>query len=132
MDRRSLGTYRPGISSPGEGSRWARTGHAPGCTASVHGSSAIPHLHRGWTELFRVCGTPNEDVWPGVTSLQDWNESFPVWPALDILKLPGLANFDDAGVDLIDQLLPLDPKKRMSAGECLKHEYFSDMGMMNI
>ena len=46
----------------------------------------------------RILGTPNEEVWPGVTSLQDWNEDFPFWPALHIAKFtPGLS---EAGIDL--------------------------------
>jgi hypothetical protein len=28
----------------------------------------------------RILGTPNEEVWPGVTSLQDWNKKFPSGP----------------------------------------------------
>lgn len=45
-------------------------------------------------------GTPNEEVWPGVTCLQDWNENFPVWPSLQISRFtPGLC---DAGVDLVE------------------------------
>jgi serine/threonine protein kinase len=92
------------------------------------GDSEVDELFK----IFRVCGTPNETLWPGVTALQDWNESFPVWPTLDITKLPALSNFERAGIDLIDQTLPLDPKKRLSAGEALTHEYFADMGAMDI
>ena len=48
----------------------------------------------------RILGTPNEKVWPGVTSLQDWNENFPLWPALHIAKFtPGL---NEAGIDLLE------------------------------
>lgn len=25
-------------------------------------------------------GTPNEDIWPGVTELKDYKASFPNWP----------------------------------------------------
>lgn len=48
----------------------------------------------------RILGTPNEVVWPGVTSLQDWNEDFPVWPSLHIAKFtPGL---NESGIDLLE------------------------------
>jgi cyclin-dependent kinase 1 len=48
----------------------------------------------------RILGTPNEDTWPGVTSLQDWNEDFPVWPSLNLAKiLPGI---DENGIDLLE------------------------------
>jgi hypothetical protein len=50
--------------------------------------------------ICRILGTPNEDVWPGVTSLQDWNEDFPIWPSLNIARfVPGL---HEAGIDLLE------------------------------
>jgi serine/threonine protein kinase len=39
------------------------------------GDSEIDELYR----IFRVLGTPNEQVWPGVSRLPDWKPSFPVW-----------------------------------------------------
>ena len=29
---------------------------------------------------FQLLGTPNETIWPGVSTLKDWHE-FPQWPA---------------------------------------------------
>lgn len=85
------------------------------------GDSEVDELFK----IFRILGTPNEETWPGVTSLQDWNESFPVWPSLQVSRfVPGLG---DAGVDLIEQLMGLDPRRRLSALEALKHPYFADM-----
>jgi len=34
--------------------------------------------------IFRILGTPNETIWPGVTKLRDYKSSFPNWPANDI------------------------------------------------
>ncbi len=49
---------------------------------------------------YRILGTPNEETWPGVTSLQDWNEEFPIWPSLNLSKFcPGL---DEQGLDLLE------------------------------
>jgi cyclin-dependent kinase 2 len=48
----------------------------------------------------RVLGTPSEQSWPGVTSLQDWNSSFPVWPALNINKF--VPDFSPEGIDMIE------------------------------
>eukprot|EP01034_Spumella_vulgaris_P029343 gene29343-36378_t len=60
------------------------------------GDSEVDELFK----IFRILGTPNEDVWPGVTSLQDWNEDFPIWPSLNIARfVPGL---QDAGIDLLE------------------------------
>ncbi|KAG5540550.1 hypothetical protein RHGRI_020683 [Rhododendron griersonianum] len=41
------------------------------------GDSEIDELFK----IFRVLGTPNEDTWPGVTSLPDFKSAFPKWPS---------------------------------------------------
>mmetsp|Transcript_1925 Transcript_1925/g.3051 ORF Transcript_1925/g.3051 Transcript_1925/m.3051 type:complete len:294 (+) Transcript_1925:61-942(+) len=85
------------------------------------GDSEIDELYK----IFRMLGTPNEQSWPGVTSLQDWNESFPVWPALNINKfVPG---FSYEGIDMIERLLAMDPRHRLSAHDALKHPYLDGM-----
>ena len=85
------------------------------------GDSEVDELFK----IFRILGTPNEEVWPGVSSLQDWNEDFPVWPSLQISRFT--SNLCDAGVDLVEQLLHLDPKRRISAQDALTHPYFAGM-----
>lgn len=71
----------------------------------------------------RILGTPSEDSWPGVTSLQDWNQDFPVWPALQLQRF--VPNLSMAGVDLLEQLIALDPRRRISAQEALDHPFLS-------
>jgi hypothetical protein len=45
-------------------------------------------------------GTPNEDTWPGVTALQDWNDEFPFWPPMSLTRYcPGLC---EEGLDLLE------------------------------
>jgi serine/threonine protein kinase len=84
------------------------------------GDSEIDEIFR----IFRVMGTPTEDTWPGVTSLQDWNEEFPVWPAVPLSKFtPGL---DEDGVDLLEQLLAIDPRRRINAKDALRHPYLAE------
>lgn len=86
------------------------------------GDSEVDELFK----IFRLLGTPNEEVWPGVTSLQDWNKDFPVWPPLAVSRfLPGLS---DAGVDLVEQLMALDPRKRISAKDALLHPFLDGKG----
>jgi hypothetical protein len=45
-------------------------------------------------------GTPDEDVWPGVTCLQDWNDKFPVWSPLQLSSY--VPSLDADGLDLLE------------------------------
>lgn len=84
------------------------------------GDSEIDEIFR----IFRVLGTPNEETWPGVSSLQDWNSSFPVWPSLQLSRL--VPKLTEEGVDLMEQLMAIDPRRRLSAVEAMKHPFFKD------
>ncbi|THU71738.1 hypothetical protein C4D60_Mb04t04650 [Musa balbisiana] len=59
------------------------------------GDSEIDQLFK----IFRVLGTPNEETWPGVTSLPDFKSSFPRWPSKDLASI--VPNLEPAGVDLL-------------------------------
>ena len=85
------------------------------------GDSEIDQLFK----IFRQLGTPNETMWPGVTQLQDWNPSFPQWPALDVKRMA--TSLDTDGVDLLKKLLYYTPKERISAKDSLNHPYFDDL-----
>lgn len=88
------------------------------------GDSEVDELFR----IFRLLGTPSEQTWPGVTCLQDWNEDFPKWSALQLnSSVPGLNNLGDAGMELLEMLLQLDPKKRPSATEALRSRYLVEL-----
>ncbi|KAH6558927.1 hypothetical protein KP509_1Z037600 [Ceratopteris richardii] len=88
------------------------------------GDSEIDELFK----IFRVLGTPNEEVWPGVTALPDFKSAFPKWPAKDLATVvPGL---DAAGIDLLGKMLCLDPSQRITARSALGHEYFKDLGLV--
>ncbi|KAJ8450284.1 hypothetical protein Cgig2_004741 [Carnegiea gigantea] len=73
-------------------------------------------------------GTPNEDTWPGVTSLPDFKSSFPRWSPKDLSTI--VPNLDPAGIDLLSKMLCLDPSKRITARGALEHEYFKDIGFV--
>ncbi|ETE74119.1 Cyclin-dependent kinase 2, partial [Ophiophagus hannah] len=47
------------------------------------GDSEIDQLFR----IFRTLGTPDETVWPGVTSMPDYKSSFPKWARQDFSKV---------------------------------------------
>ncbi|KAL2525575.1 Cyclin-dependent kinase A-1 [Abeliophyllum distichum] len=86
------------------------------------GDSEIDELFK----IFRVMGTPNEDTWPGVSSLPDFKSAFPKWPRKDLATV--VPNLDAAGLDLLVKMLSLDPSRRITARSALEHEYFKDIG----
>ncbi|CAL5443990.1 unnamed protein product [Camellia sinensis] len=86
------------------------------------GDSEIDELFK----IFRILGTPNEDTWPGVTSLADFKSAFPKWPSKDLAIV--VPNLDSAGIDLLSKMLCLDPSRRITARSALEHEYFKDIG----
>ena len=83
------------------------------------GDSEIDQIHK----IFKLLGTPDDRVMPGVTELPYWRNNYPDWPGHDIsLRLP---NLDKDGVDLVEQLLIYDPLNRMSAANALRHPYLN-------
>lgn len=59
------------------------------------GDSEIDQLFR----IFRTLGTPDETVWPGVTSMPDYKPSFPKWAKQDLNKVVPL--LDEDGRELL-------------------------------
>eukprot|EP00512_Aurantiochytrium_limacinum_P001057 CAMPEP_0171490534 /NCGR_PEP_ID=MMETSP0958-20121227/3353_1 /TAXON_ID=87120 /ORGANISM="Aurantiochytrium limacinum, Strain ATCCMYA-1381" /LENGTH=384 /DNA_ID=CAMNT_0012023843 /DNA_START=749 /DNA_END=1900 /DNA_ORIENTATION=- len=83
------------------------------------GDSEIDELFR----IFRTLGTPDDSVWPGVTSLPDYQPIFPKWRARDIAKWAhGVV--DPLGRNLLQRMLQYDPSRRITAKEALEHPYF--------
>uniref|UniRef100_A0A060T6N5 Cyclin-dependent kinase 1 n=1 Tax=Blastobotrys adeninivorans TaxID=409370 RepID=A0A060T6N5_BLAAD len=82
------------------------------------GDSEIDEIFK----IFRLLGTPTEDVWPGVTSLPNFKTTFPKWHRRDLAEyVPAL---DSLGIDLLEQLLAYDPAARISAKRAIEHPYF--------
>ncbi|KAF8031510.1 hypothetical protein BT93_D0662 [Corymbia citriodora subsp. variegata] len=88
------------------------------------GDSEIDELFK----IFRIMGTPNEDSWPGVTSLPDFKSTFPKWAPQELETV--MLNLDPAGVDLLSKMLCMDPRRRITAKVALEHEYFKDVGVI--
>lgn len=81
------------------------------------GDSEIDELYR----IFRVCGTPTETIWPGVSKLPDWKPTFPKWAPKDMAEIvPGL---EPAGVDLLQRMLTYEPNARISGKDALSHPF---------
>lgn len=89
------------------------------------GDSEIDEIFK----IFRVLGTPDENEWPGVTSLPDFKASFPKWKRnqeQDIVTGDGARVLGDEGLDLLEMLLVYDPAGRISAKQAVQHPYFID------
>ncbi|TGO49751.1 hypothetical protein BCON_0201g00190 [Botryotinia convoluta] len=91
----------------------------------------IPFLG-GETEVHQVSlicqaiGTPTEDNWPGVTKLPEYTVPDPINPVVpreNYLGMFGTAGPE--GVDLLMNMLILDPSKRITARQVLEHPWWA-------
>ncbi|KAF5955861.1 hypothetical protein HYC85_008717 [Camellia sinensis] len=74
--------------------------------------------------IFRLLGTPNEQVWPGVSKLMNWHE-YPQWNPQKLSS--AVPNLDEDGQDLLLKMLQYEPSKRISAKKAMEHPYFDDL-----
>jgi len=81
------------------------------------GDSEIDQLFK----IFQIMGTPSETLWPGVSALPEYKLSFPKWLPMKLSDL--CPNFDAKGLDLLTQMIQLDPTKRISARDALLHVF---------
>ncbi|XP_017857039.1 PREDICTED: cyclin-dependent kinase 1-like [Drosophila arizonae] len=89
-------------------------------------------LFRGDSEIdqlfciFRLLGTPNEQSWPGVSTLPDYKSTFPKWKSNQLSQLMADLDIYNSAVDLLAKIIVYQPAKRLSAEQILEHEYFND------
>jgi len=81
------------------------------------GDSEIDQLYR----IFRILGTPNERVWPGVSQLPEYKSTFPAWSPQN---LASYVSHDHTILDLLSKMLVYEPSRRISAKQALQHPYF--------
>ncbi|GMM35822.1 cyclin-dependent serine/threonine-protein kinase [Saccharomycopsis crataegensis] len=84
------------------------------------GDSEIDEIFR----IFRILGTPNEEIWPDVKYLPDFKPTFPQWSKQDMNKV--VPDLEGEGIDLLESLLIYDPASRISAKRALLHPYFME------
>ncbi|KAJ3641268.1 hypothetical protein Zmor_027781 [Zophobas morio] len=81
------------------------------------GDSEIDQIFK----IFKILGTPNEEMWPGVATLPQYEVSFPQWKPSD-LKLH--VSFNDAEEEeFMKMMLVYDPFVRKSAKQLLTVPY---------
>ncbi|KAJ2759322.1 Cyclin-dependent kinase catalytic subunit [Coemansia nantahalensis] len=85
------------------------------------GDSEIDEIFK----IFRILGTPTEEIWPELKTLPDYKPSFPNWQPKDLAAL--LPRLDADGIDLLQRMLTYDPAHRISAKQALAHPYFNDI-----
>jgi len=95
------------------------------------GDSEIDELFK----IFRTLGTPNEQIWPGVSKLPDYKPTFPKWPVQGMDKTITIwgdaASVAPQGIDLLASMLVYEPAKRISAKSSMTHPYFDDLDKSN-
>ena len=89
-------------------------------TPMFPGESEVQQL----LHIFKVLGTPDESVWPGVSKLKDWHE-FPQWKPQNLKTF--FPTLEPEGLDLLQRCLVYDPKERISAKEAMAHPFFRDI-----
>ena len=77
--------------------------------------------------IFKVMGTPTKDnnIWNDVFKLKYFQDTFPKWKPKNIKTV--VPNLNQFGCDLLAKMLVLDPKKRITSKQALKHPYFNDV-----
>lgn len=89
-------------------------------TALFPGDSELQQL----LHIFRLLGTPDEEMWPGVSKLMNWHE-YPQWRPQQLSS--SVPNLDEDGLDLLSQMLKYEPSQRISAKKAMEHCYFDDL-----
>lgn len=77
-------------------------------------------------KIFRILGTPNDKIYPGIKKLSGWNpEEFDIYEPQDLRQY--VPTLDDDGFNLLTSMLVIDPEKRISTEDALVHPYFSEI-----
>ena len=82
-------------------------------------------------KIFNLRGTPNLEIYPEIEELSMWNtQEFKIFSGEKISTL--VPDLDSTGVDLLDKLLQVNPHKRITIDEALKHPFLEEFKNFNI
>ncbi|KAK0426625.1 hypothetical protein QR680_009813 [Steinernema hermaphroditum] len=87
--------------------------------AIFKGDSEIDQLFR----IFRVFGTPTDEIWKGITQMECYSTEFPKWPIRTVGDL--LPDLEPAGINFLTLMFVMNPKNRATARYCLGHEFLN-------
>ena len=77
--------------------------------------------------IFSVLGMPTRQSWPAAYNLPNFREISTTSPELENTLHQRLCpDLSDAAVDLLQNLLILNPDDRMTASEALRHDFLAD------
>ncbi|XAO22536.1 hypothetical protein I312_101308 [Cryptococcus bacillisporus CA1280] len=85
------------------------------------GRGEIDQINR----IFQLLGRPNDESWPGYSSLPLVQKINPIGPMFSTLRQK-FKHLTYEGHNLLSSLLCYDPERRITAEEALKHPYFSE------
>lgn len=91
-----------------------------------NGDSEIDQIFK----IFQFHGTPSPSEWPNAYKLPDFKPTFPKFKG--VIPENHFKNFDKVGLDLCMKMLSIDPARRISMKEALKHPYFHDLSSEEI
>jgi len=77
-------------------------------------------------KIFRVLGSPTEEVWPGVSQLRDFKQGFPKWRDTNFaeVRAGGGPSLGETGIEVLKACLQYNPVNRPSARRLLQHSFF--------
>ncbi|KAI8846603.1 kinase-like domain-containing protein [Chytridium lagenaria] len=78
-------------------------------------------------KIFRLLGTPSEEIWEGVSKLPDYKPSFPQWSGESLSKTVPKLGSDKNAIDLLKviSIADVQPALRISAKRALIHPYLA-------
>ena len=88
------------------------------------GNSEVDQLKK----IFEIMGTPTDNYASSLKELPEWgvgDNNFEEKKPQNFKEL--IPNLDNEGVDLLQKFLQLEPDKRISCEEALKHPFFDDI-----